>query len=59
MSLSPRLEVDQVGKFKKEVPGPGSYTPSFQRRANFSFSFGLKPEIDPFIKHVKAIPGPG
>eukprot|EP00347_Sterkiella_histriomuscorum_P007720 403347820 len=44
---------------KKIIPGPGAYTPSVQKQANFSFSFGLKNSLDPHIKHVKQLPGPG
>lgn len=43
ISLSPRIDRD-LNKFKRFVPGPGSYTPSLMKKANFSFSFGLKTE---------------
>jgi hypothetical protein len=56
--LSPRIE-DLGNKFIKIVPGPGSYTPSEKRKANLSFSFGLKPSVDFHIKYQKSIPGPG
>jgi len=41
------------------IPGPGTYTPSISKIADFSFSFGLKPVNDLHIKYVKSIPGPG
>jgi hypothetical protein len=41
ITLSPRLEIEEA-KFKRIVPGPGQYTPSTQKKANFSFSFGVK-----------------
>ncbi|CDW79820.1 UNKNOWN [Stylonychia lemnae] len=58
ISLSPRIE-SNVTDIVRLIPGPGAYTPALQKRADFSFSFGLKPVTDLHVKYVKSIPGPG
>jgi len=56
--MSPRTE-GLENKFIKIVPGPGAYTPASKRQDNYSFSFGLKPNVDFHHKYHSKIPGPG
>lgn len=45
VSLSPKIS-DDTDKFRRLVPGPGSYTPNMLKQADFSYSFGLKTSVD-------------
>lgn len=58
ITLSPKIE-DIGNKFIKIVPGPGTYTLTENKRANYSFSFGIRPSVDFHSKYNKSIPGPG
>ena len=57
ISFSPKLNIEE-SKFKKIVPGPGAYKPEVSKKADFSFSFGLKTQ--PMThKYIMSVPGPG
>lgn len=51
--------MNNENRYKKYLPGPGSYSPRELKKENYRFSFGVKASVDYTSKYKKIVPGPG